>query len=313
MLSRTAVNLYWMARYVERTEYAARLLDAAVRMTAESGVGMATGNEWESLLEAAGSKPRFDKAYGEATADNVIRFMALDPENPSSIWAALEQARSNARAERAALTLDVWAAINDTWLARDVLETARGGADDLGDVIDWVKSRAAAFRGAWQGTMLRNDAFQFIRLGLAVERADNTARLLDVKYHVLLPEHDSVGGGLDHAQWDSILRAATALRAYHHIYSGAVTPRQVVDLLVLRPEMPRSIRASYDEITSALAALGANYGGGGEAQRAAGAAHARLVYVTVDEVFSQGLHEFLESMVAATENVGAAVQRQYMG
>lgn len=313
MLSRTAVNLYWMARYMERTEYVARLLDAAVRMTALAGAGVAAGNEWESALAAAGSAAAYRERYDEVDSDGVVRFMALDADNPSSIWRTLEQARANARAERATLTLDAWAAINDTWLARGVLERARGGAEDLGEIIDWVKSRSAAFRGAVHGTLLRNDAYQFIRLGMAIERADNTARLLDVKYHVLLPKHDAVGGGLDHFQWDSILRAASALRAYHHVFRDSVQPRKVVELLALRPEMPRSIRASYDEITDALGGLAAVYGGkSGEAQRVAGAAHAKLAFATVEGVFEQGIHEFLKSMIDSTAAVGAAIQSQYM-
>ncbi len=313
MLSRTAVNLFWMARYMERTEYVARLLDAAVRMTSLAGSGIAAGNEWESALAAAGCADAFRQRYDEANADGVIRFMALDADNPSSIWRALEQARANARADRAALTLDAWAAINDTWLARGVLERARSGAEDLGEIIDWVKSRAAAFRGACHGTLLRNDAYQFIRLGMAIERADNTARLLDVKYHVLLPSHDAVGGSLDHFQWDSILRAASAMRAYQHVFRDSVRPRQVVELLALRHEMPRSIRASYDEITDALSALSAAYGGrSGEAQRIAGATHARLAFVTVDEVFDAGLHEFLRGMIDSTASLGLAIQNQYM-
>jgi uncharacterized alpha-E superfamily protein len=313
MLSRTAVNLFWMARYMERTEYVARLLDAAVRMTSLSGSGVAAGNEWESCLAAAGSEEAFHARYDSVTSDNVIRFMALDADNPSSIWRALEQARANARADRAALTLDAWAAINDTWLARGVLERARGGAEDLGEIIDWVKSRSAAFRGACHGTLLRNDAYQFIRLGMAIERADNTARLLDVKYHVLLPKHDAIGGSLDHFQWDSILRAASALRAYQHVFRDSVKPAKVVELLALRPEMPRSIRASYDEIVDALAALAAFYGGKhGEAQRVAGATHARLAFATTEEVFRSGLHEFLSGMIASTSQVGAAIQSQYM-
>jgi uncharacterized alpha-E superfamily protein len=313
MLSRTAFNLFWMARYIERTEYVARLLDAAGRMTALTGAGVAAGNEWESLLAATGCKPAFDRVYDATTADNVIRFMALDVDNTSSIWASLENARANARAERAALTIDAWSAINDTWLARSMLERARGGGEGLAEVIDWVKSCAATFRGAWQSTMLRTDAFEFIRLGLALERADNTSRLLDVKYHVLLPSYDAVGGGLDQLHWDSILRSATALRAYQHIYRDAVRPGQVVELLALRPEIPRSIRACYDEITGALGALSAHYGGrAGEAQRVAGAAHARLKFTTVDEVFRGGLHEFLESMIVSTADVGTAIQNQYM-
>jgi uncharacterized alpha-E superfamily protein len=313
MLARTAVNLFWMARYMERIEYVARLLDAAVRMTSLSGAGVAAGNEWESALAAAGSSDAFHERYEDTSADSVIRYMALDADNPSSIWRALEQARANARADRAALTVDAWAAINDTWLARGVLERARGGAEDLGEIIDWVKSRTATFRGACQGTLLRNDAYQFIRLGLAIERADNTARLLDVKYHVLLPSHDAVGGSLDHFQWDSILRAASALRAYQHVYRDSVRPRSVVELLALKPEMPRSIRAGYDEITGALSALSVAYGGRkGEAQRLAGATHARLAFATVDDVFSGGLHEFLRGMIDSTAAVGTAIQQQYM-
>ncbi|MGD2132641.1 MAG: alpha-E domain-containing protein [Maricaulaceae bacterium] len=313
MLSRTAGNLFWMARYIERSEYVARLLDVAVRMTALSGSGIEAGNEWDSLLAAAGCEETFAEAYDTATASNVIRFMALDADNPSSIWAAFEQARSNARAERTALTTDVWSAINDTWLARTVLEQARGGPDDLAEVIDWVKSRAAAIRGAWESTTLRNDAHEFVRLGFALERADNTARLIDVKYHVLLPSHEEVGGGLDHVHWDSILRAATALRAYQHVYRAPVKPRLVVELMVLRPEMPRSIRASYDEIVAALGALSAFYGGRkGEADRRAGATHAALAFATVDEVFAQGLHEYLENIIASTTALGEAIFDQYM-
>jgi uncharacterized alpha-E superfamily protein len=313
MLSRTAVNLYWMARYMERTEYVARLLDAAVRMTSLAGAGVASGNEWESALAAAGSVDAYGARYDEVDADGVIRFLVLDADNPSSVWCVLEQARSNARAERATLTLDAWASINDTWLARGVLERARGGADDLGEIIDWVKSRSAAFRGAVHGTLLRNDAYHFIRLGMAIERADNTARLLDVKYHVLLPKHDAVGGGLDHFQWDSILRAASALRAYHHVFRDSVRPAKVVELLALRPEMPRSIRASFDEITDALRDLASVYGGKmGEAQRLAGATHSLLAFSTVEDVFKLGLHEFLKGMIDSTASVGAAIQTQYM-
>lgn len=313
MLSRTAMNHYWMARYVERTDYVARLLDSAARMTALAGSGVSAGNEWESLVIAAGCKEAFDAAYDAVTADRVIEFMTLAPDNPSSIASAMGQARANARIERAVLNADTWAAVNDTWLARGVIENARSGPDGLREIIDWVKSRAAAFRGAWNGTMLRRDSYQFIRLGLAIERADNTSRLLDVKYHVLMPRHDPIGGGLDHAQWDSILRAASALRAYQHIYRDAVKPRQVIDLLVLNPEMPRSIRACYDEIAAALGALSAFYGGRtGESQRIAGSTHARLKFTTVDEIITFGLHEFLEDMVARTARIGAAIQDQYM-
>lgn len=313
MLSRTAMNHYWLARYVERTDYVARLLDSAARMTALASTGVAAGNEWESLLVAAGCKEAFDAVYDGVTSERVIEFMTLDPDNPSSIASAMDQARANARVERAVLNADTWAAVNDTWLARDVVENARSGPDGLREIVDWVKSRAAAFRGAWEGTMLRRDSYQFIRLGLAIERADNTARLLDVKYHVLMPQHDPIGGGLDHAHWDSILRAATALRAYQHIYREAVKPRQVIDLLALNPEMPRSIRAAYDEIAGGLSALSTFYGGRtGESQRLAGSTHARLKYATVEEIFEFGLHEFLEDMVVRTDRIGAAIHDQYM-
>lgn len=310
MLSRTALHVFWMARYMERIDYVARLIDVAARMSALAGAGVSTGDEWRSALAAAGCDETFERRFGEPDRDKVVDYLVLDAANPSSIASAVELARQNARSERTALTADAWTAVNETWLNRANL---RVGDGDLTDVIDWVKSRSVMFRGAYTSTMLRSDTYFFLRLGTFIERADNTARLLDVKYHVLLPSHETVGGGLDYYQWSSILRAASALRAYHWVFADRVRPAQVAELLILRREMPRSIRACYDEIVSALDALADGYGGRrGECHRLAGAAHARLRYATIEEVFDRGLHEFLEDTNRQTAAIGSAVAQFYM-
>ena len=172
----------------------------------------------------------------------MIDYLVRDPDNPSSIFSCLETARRNARAVRTALTVDMWDALNETWLkARDARRFRLRPPSDLLELLDWVKERSLLFIGAYANTMLRNDAYYFTRLGTFIERADNTARILDVKYHVLLPQHEGVGGALDYYQWQAILRSVSALRSYHWVYQERLKPWLVAEFLILRPEMPRSL------------------------------------------------------------------------
>ena len=200
MLSRTAENLFWLSRYFERAENLARLLDVGLRMSALSREAGTSSSEWHSTIVAAGCEESFYAKYKTPTAETVVRHLAQDPDNPSSIMSCLDTARRNSRAVRTALTTDMWEAVNGTWLE------ARGFTDDnftierIRKFLEWVKERSLLFVGAAGGTMMRNDAYWFTRLGMFVERADNTARILDVKYHVLLPENSEVGGGLDYSQ-----------------------------------------------------------------------------------------------------------------
>lgn len=313
MLGRTAGSLYWMARYLERMDYVARLLEVAQRMAALTTAGAISGNEWHSALIAAGCEPGFLARHELVTPEAVMDFLVLDAANPSSIWSCIEIGRANARVVRSALTVEAWEAINGSWLERDAVLTQGPVHERLGQIIDWVKMRAILFRGAYASTMLRNDAYYFTRLGSFIERADNTARILDVKYHVLLPRHETVGGGLDYYQWTAILRAASALRAYHWVYNDRVQPWKVADLLILRPELPRSLAACYQEIVEVLESLAAAYGGRvGECHRLAGEFHARLRFGRIEAIFQTGLHEFLTETVDHTATLGQSITEFYL-
>lgn len=313
MLSRTADSLFWLARYIERAENVARILSVGHRMASMGRTAGSPRNEWESTLIAAGCEPAFRARHPEATEEAVVQFLVYDRENPSSILSCLETARRNARAVRTALTADMWEALNDTWLHTRTLAPTAYSSERLLGFLEWVKQRSIQFNGAYANSMLRNDAFHFTRLGTFLERADNTARILDVKYHVLLPETDDVGGALDRSQWQAILRAVSALRAYHWVYHDRLKPWLIAELMILRPEMPRSLVACYAQITSALDQIAEGYGGRrGECHRRAGAIHARLRYGRIDAIFQEGLHEFLTAVIDDSALLGRDIAALYL-
>jgi uncharacterized alpha-E superfamily protein len=312
MLSRTADSLYWLARYMERAENVARILSAGSRLASLSSQAGGATNEWYSTLIAAGCETGYRAVHGEVDAERVIDFLMRDDRNPSSILSCFETARRNARQVRTALTADMWETLNETWLelARHAPETK--GADAMLRFLEWVKHRSLLFNGAYANTMLRNDAFWFVQVGTYLERADNSARILDVKYHVLLPKGEGVGGPVDHCQWESILRAFSAVRAYHWVYNERITPWHIADLLILRPEMPRSLLHCMAQVEDALAALAAQYGQRTECHRLAGELHARLRFGRIDAIFEQGLHEFLTRFVEDSALLGTAITECYL-
>jgi uncharacterized alpha-E superfamily protein len=312
MLSRTADNLYWLARYMERVENTARLLDVGMRMASLSQHAGTDAGEWNSTLVALGCDKSFYAKHDRPTAATVIRHLVRDPDNPSSILSCIETARRNSRAVRTALTVDMWDAVNSTWLEARRLTDEDFAPENVRRLLDWVKERSQLFGGAVVNTMLRNDAYWFVRLGTFVERADNTARILDVKYHVLLPQSETVGGGMDYYQWTAILRSVSALRAYHSIYRERLKPWRVAELLILRPEMPRSLWKCMDEITIHLDLIGGAYGTRGECHRLAGQMHAGLKFSTIDRVFQDGLHEFLTGFIDTNAVLGDEIARHYL-
>ncbi|MFM8411479.1 MAG: alpha-E domain-containing protein, partial [Alphaproteobacteria bacterium] len=272
MLGRTAEDLFWLSRYVERAENTARLVEVAYRIGLMPRDGGGRFDEWRSALTSSGSERGYLERHGELDAGKVVDWMVFDGDNPSSVRACLDVARQNGRAQRTALTQDMWESLNTTWIELGGLERARGRMEigDLVAVLDWVKQRSALFRGALTGTILRNDTWAFSQLGAFVERADNTARILDVKYHVLLPRTENVGGMLDYYQWTAILRSVSALRAYHWVYRDRLQPWHVADLLILRREMPRSLVSCLGEIVDYLDRIADAYGTRGECHRLAG-------------------------------------------
>lgn len=312
MLSRTANDLYWMSRYVERAENMARILDVAWRMSLVPTTPENANSEWSSAITIAGGEELFRDRYETVNRDSVIDFIALDADNPSSILTSLRAARENARAVRAAITTEMWESLNASWL--EIRDMSRARLADLGHsrVFDWVKERSHLFRGVAYGTMLRDDAFQFTRLGSFIERADATARILDVKYHILLPSPEAVGGATDYYQWSALLRSVSAMRIYRRLYRDTIQPWQVAELLTLRPEMPRSLNACLAEITTGLDQLAEAYGARHECHRLAGEMHAGLRFGRIDDIIRQGLHEYLTRFLIANNRLGAQLADDFL-
>src|SRR5438067_2905483 len=312
MLSRTADNMYWLARYVERAEYLARILEATQRLAAVPTSAGATTNEWESAVSTAGCAAGFFSAHKEANEQTVTDFLAFSPDNPSSIRSCFEVARANARSVRTALTMEMWDAINGSWLELQKLGSAPPSREQFANFLRWVQESSLRFDGSAYRTMLRNDSYWFSRLGVFLERADNTARILDVKYHMLLPAHERVGGPLDYFQWSAILRSVSALTAYHWVYRESVKPWLIADLLILRDEMPRSLASCYENLVLYLDHIARAYGRQGSAQRHARAVRAQLENSRMDEIFQQGMHEFISEFIDNNNRLGAAIAEQYL-
>lgn len=309
MLGRTASGLFWMMRYLERFENTARLIDAGFRMsltrarTAES--------EWESVLTTAGTRDLYLSEYDRFSTRRVVDFLVAQRDNPGSLYNSIAAARENARMTRTALTRDVWEAVNEIWLQfKHDFQTQRHKTD-LQDLLSSVRQRAALVRGSINGTMLRNDIFRFVTLGALIERADNTARILDTKYYVLLPSSASVGSSLDRVQWEMILRSASAERSFHWLYGGEIHPAAIVDFLIHDVRLPRSIAYCYDEIIATLAALEAEYGHRTPAHDLAAAHEAHITDSTSDAIIGSGLHEFLRDFIARNAALSHQIEQDY--
>lgn len=312
MLARTADSLYWTARYLERADFVARVLDAALRFGSLPSTYAGGSGEWQSAVAVAGNAQDFTDRYGEANERSVCQFLAFDRQNPASIYSCLQAARANARAVRTALTHEMWEGINSAWNELQRFDLDRMNGEALAGFLEWVERVSLMFDGGAYRTMLRNDAYWFIRLGVALERADNTARILDVKYYLLLPEREPVGGGLDYFQWTTILREVSALTAFHWVYRDSVRPWLVADLLILNRQMPRSLASCYAEVTQRLDQLADFYGRRGPAQRLAGATAVKVESQRIDDIFQSGLHEFITAFLRGNAQLGAAISDQYL-
>lgn len=308
MLSRTASALYWLGRYVERADFVARLVEATIRLDALSArpAGEAA---WQSALAVSYTDEAFAATGESVTQAHVARFMTLDATNPGSIVRCLEKARNNARAVRTALTREAWTAINRAWWLFQN-RSSTGGATQTLSLLEQIKGETRGFEGATH-RMMRNEATLLIQLGAAVERADNTARLVDVKYHLLLPAGEPVGGVVDRDQWTTILQTVSAVTAYRWLYSEGLQPTNVIDLLISRFELPRSLAACVEEAVGLLSQLAKRTGLQGEADRMARARMARMLKTRTPEVIVSGLHEYLEAFIAENEMLNDAIARQF--
>jgi len=314
MLSRTASNLFWMGRHLERAETAARLLDVGQRITLLPNTEAGYQNEWNSLLQASGSADLFGRKYGGITQENIEEFIFFDHDNPSSVVSCVEKAREAGRIVRTALTSQVWDALNVAYQELRKIERTPRAKLDTASLTDFVTAHTSTVRGAINASQLRNDGWHFMNLGYGLERADATARLLDVKYFVLLPRIEFVGSGLDTYQWQVILRALSAHRAYHWAYGGDITAGQVADFLILNGESPRALITSLYETVWHLEGLARRYGDSvpTSARDKAREVLAALQARDIEMIFDEGLHEFLSWFIQELSTISNLVHQDYL-
>ncbi|MDR2789320.1 MAG: alpha-E domain-containing protein [Candidatus Accumulibacter sp.] len=308
MLSRTADHLYWMSRYIERAENLARLLDVTHQMSlVPKSAGMENQN-WGAVLTLNSVEERFTESYGEVTAKNVLHFMVMDPNNLSSIYNCLRVARENAHAVRGTLTSETWESCNVSWIEMRDQRFEQIMITGIGQFLEWVKLRVALIRGVTFGTMLQDEAYHFIRLGGYIERADNTARILDVKYHVLDGSTDEDAS--DFYQWGALLRSLSAFEGYRKVYRDVITPARVAELLILNRDMPRSLHACMRRMVRVLEAIGNSQSA--ETERLAGMLHAQIHYARIDDVLKRGLHEYLTDFMDRIYALGDGIGRDFL-
>ncbi|WP_297614360.1 alpha-E domain-containing protein [uncultured Roseicyclus sp.] len=309
MLGKTAGGLFWMFRYLERSENTARLIEAGFRIALTRGDG--DDDEWTSVLQTAAVAHLYFQKHDQIEAAKAIDFMLRDMSNPSSVLSAISAARMNARLVRTAITREVWEAVNDTYMILKQALARPVSARDLPEVLAVIRQQSALVRGATQGTMLRNDIFDFCRLGTYLERADNTARILDVKYYVLLPSISQIGSNLDNVQWETILRSVAGMRAYRWITQGETSPIGIADFLIFDTRMPRSMAFSVDKIAANLGFLEQAYGMRHPCHDQIDTLAARLSHGTIDRVFEDGLHEFITDFLGDVAKLGQQIETDY--
>jgi len=310
MLSRVASRIYWMSRQMERAENMARILGVTSNMVLFGNKETREQSLLAPLTITGTAEAYFERAK-PLTFDALVQFLALDEDNTSSIYSCLRWARDNAHAVRWQITSEMWETLNATWLEmRDVKKRALAGAAGATKFFDWVKDRSHLFRGVTYGTILRGEAFHFSRLGTHLERADNTARILDVKYHIILPRLEDVGGALDYYQWTSLLRSVSGFETYRMLYRDQILPIRVAEMLVLERRMPRSLASCFDFITESMDRI---EGSDRAAKRLASELHARLTHADIEEIFQGGLHEYLTEVLEDIHELGARIQHAYLG
>ena len=314
MLSRTADHLFWMARYMERAENTARMLDVTWQTALLPQSEAVAELGWKGLVSISELTGDYQKRYGAIDARQVMRFMVSDPLNYSSIHSCLRAARENARAVRGALTTEVWETANQTWLEFNRLVAGDTWERDPSTLLEWVKMRSHLSRGVAVGTMLEDEALRFVRIGSFLERADNTARLLDVKFHAVESDFygqaDERDNEYDFYHWSAILRSVSGFEIYRKVYRNVIQPEKVAELLILRPDMPRSLLACTNRVASNLA-LVANMQSA-ETTRRAGRLQADLQFGRIDEILATGLHAYLTQFLDRINTIGTGISRDFL-
>lgn len=308
MLSRTADHLFWMSRYVERAENIARLLDVTWQMSLVPQSLEAANQNWNAIIALNSLEEAYAKKYAEVNAENVLRFMVSDHDNYASIHSCLRLARENGHAVRGTITSEMWETLNSTWLEAREKSFEQISNAGIGEFFEWVKMRSSLTRGVTIGTLLQDKAYHFIRLGTLLERADNTARILDVKYHVLRPQGDE--GATDFYQWGALLRSVSAFEVYRKVYRDVITPERVAELLILRNDMPRSLHFCMNGVIKNLDLIANSQSD--ETQRQAGLLHAQLHYGRIEDILAHGLHQWLTDFMDRIYLLGDGISKDFL-
>lgn len=313
MLSRTADHLFWMSRYTERAENTARMLDVNYQTSLLPQSAALAQAGWWGMLSISELKTAYQARFGDALNSRLVMdFMVRDEGNPSSIISCLRAARENARAVRGSLTTEVWETQNQTYLelvrilSQDALER------DPATFFEWVKYRSHLSRGVTSGTMLQDEAFNFLRMGTFLERADNTARLIDVKFHALGSDFhgQTQEQELDFYHWSAVLRSVSAFEVYRKVYRDVIKPERVAELLILRSDMPRSLHGCLREVIANLDSV--TLDPASQSRRRAGKLRADLQFARIDEILATGLHAFLTQFLDRINEIGAHVSREFL-
>lgn len=301
MLSRVADSIYWLTRYVERAENIARFVDVNLNLLLDTPMGLA--QQWEPLIYTTGDLELFRERYGDTTAESVIHFLTFDTQYPNSIISCLRAARENARTVREAISSEMWEQVNDFYFM--VQDAAKSQLREFPSFFAEVKMASHLFSGIMDGTMSHNEGWQFGQMGRMLERADKTARILDVKYFILLPSVKDVGSSLDELQWIALLKSTSGYEMYRK-RQHKISPEGIVSFLILDREFPRSIQFCLLHAERSLHRITGGTPGtwNNSAERALGKLRSELDFITIEEIFKQGLHEFLDQLEINLNGVG---------
>ena len=309
MLGKTANGLFWMYRYMERAENTARLIETGQRI-ALTRLNQ-TDDEWASVLQSADCLTGYNAAHDHISRDQAIDWMLRDKDNPSSVLASINAARQNARLVRTAITGDVWEAVNSAYMVLKSGLARKVSERDLPATLRIIRQHAALVRGVTLGTMLRNEIYDFARLGTFLERADNTARILDVKYYVLLPSARSVGSSLDNVQWETILRSVSARGGFRMEHGAGGGPKEIAHFLISDKRMPRSLAFAVGKLSDNLGYLEDDGGYGQLSREKVGELQNGLLSQSIDEIFDFGLHEFLQMTLKELSAISYQIEQDF--
>jgi uncharacterized alpha-E superfamily protein len=309
MLSRTADHMYWMSRYIERAESLARLVDAHYRMSLLPHSAETLAQSLSSTMAALQMEAAYKERHDAIEPRAVFEFVSLDRDFGGSIFSCLRAARENARAVRGSLTSELWETLNSTWLEVRSLASRRGSNPDIGQFVEWVKERSHLTRGVTVGTMMRDEAFHFTRIGTFLERADSTARILTAHQSDLVPGADA-SVVPDPYQWSVLLRALSAFEVYRRVYRDVITPSKVAQLLILRDDMPRSLLRCCKEVYHNLRSVTNEQSA--ETERRAGEMHAMLHFTRMEEITASGLPRFLERFLVRLRDLGDRIASDFL-